>query len=298
MVASGDLNTDVYRHVADKRQLAATRYEGGGFVPGAVYELRGRLSGVIVSAQGAAIDLEAGERIFHLALPSLPVGIRSGAVVRILIRVDQQDGVLAPLSLVLDREAEAIDPDPVPPAPPPETEVAPDPVQSPAPELAPAAAAWHEYFTQLVRCFNPRLDEAKAGRIAYNILFESTRWQVDPLLVVAVIAAESSFNPAAGSPKGAMGLTQIMPSTARGLGLTNPFNVEQNIYAGVRTIRGHLERNAGGDPWEQFSLALACYNAGSGAVRKYGGVPPFRETHNYIQRVYSIYKALRDSLNG
>jgi hypothetical protein len=296
-----DLNTDPARHVTEKRRVGAQRFEGGGFVVGTVYELKGRVSGFIGAGDGTAVDLVAGEHSFHLKLAARPAGLQSGAIVRVLVRVNPDDGALTPISLVLDSAAEPLDPDPKPPAPGAETAAAQPTDKADAGEanlLVGLDPVWHDYFARVVRYFNPRLDQEKAGRIAYNILLQSTRWQVDPFLVVAVIAAESGFNPTAASPKGAMGLTQIMPETARSMGLTNPYNVEQNIYAGVRTIRGHLERNQTGNPWEQFALALASYNAGSGAVRRYGGVPPFKETRTYIQRVYSIYKALRESAEG
>ncbi|MBA3973959.1 MAG: hypothetical protein C0504_07040 [Candidatus Solibacter sp.] len=102
---------------------------------------------------------------------------------------------------------------------------------------------------------------------------------VDPLLVHSVVAIESGFNPLAVSPKGAQGLMQLMPGTARRFGVTDSFDVRQNIEAGVRYLR-HLQRM-----FKDDRLALAAYNAGEGAVMRYGGIPPYRETEQYVEKV-------------
>ena len=97
-------------------------------------------------------------------------------------------------------------------------------------------------------------------------------------LVRALIQAESAFNPRAVSPKGALGLMQLMPATAAEFGVTDAFNPAQNIRAGVRYLKQLLDTYEG-----RVELALAAYNAGPGAVKKYGGkVPPYRETQNYV----------------
>ena len=104
---------------------------------------------------------------------------------------------------------------------------------------------------------------------------------VNPDLVRAVIQAESAFNPRAVSPKGAMGLMQLMPATAAEFGVTDAFNPAQNIRAGVTYLKQLLDTYDG-----RVELALAAYNAGPGAVKKYGGkVPPYRETQNYVARI-------------
>ena len=112
----------------------------------------------------------------------------------------------------------------------------------------------------------------------------ASRHNVDPNLVRALVKVESNFNPNAVSRKGAMGLMQLMPQTARQLNLTNPFNPEQNIDAGVRHLKQLLE-SYGGD----VRLSLAAYNAGSGAVARSRGIPHFAETQNYVRRITSLY---------
>jgi soluble lytic murein transglycosylase-like protein len=108
----------------------------------------------------------------------------------------------------------------------------------------------------------------------------SVRHGVSPELVRAVIRAESGFNPHAISPKGAMGLMQLMPATARELGVANPFHPEQNIRGGVTYLARLLARYEG-----NLELALAAYNAGPASVERYGAVPPYRETQGYVKRI-------------
>ena len=152
-------------------------------------------------------------------------------------------------------------------------------------------------YKNAIKSYNKKLSDAEADTIARSILEFSAKYQVDPRLVVAVILAESHFNPSATSPKGAMGLGQLMPGTAAGLGVSNAYNPAENIAGSVKLIRGHLDKLSGNASWTELTwndlaLALASYNAGPGAVKKYGGVPPYRETQAYIKKVLSIYKKL------
>lgn len=107
---------------------------------------------------------------------------------------------------------------------------------------------------------------------------------VDESLVRAVVQAESGGNPNAVSPKGAMGLMQLMPRTAEAMGVSNPFDPEQNLRGGVRLLKSLL--NEFGD----VRLALAAYNAGGPVVRQYGGVPPYAETQRFVQRVLQLWQ--------
>ncbi|HTU69653.1 MAG TPA: lytic transglycosylase domain-containing protein [Candidatus Baltobacteraceae bacterium] len=113
---------------------------------------------------------------------------------------------------------------------------------------------------------------------------------VDPALLKAIIANESGFNANATSKVGAQGLMQLMPATAAALGVTNAYDPAQNVAGGTKYIKGLLDRFNG-----DVRLAVAAYNAGPGAVEKYGGVPPYAETQNYVQNVLASYAKYRAS---
>lgn len=118
----------------------------------------------------------------------------------------------------------------------------------------------------------------------------SSQNNLDPDFVKAVVKQESGFNPNAKSHCGAMGLMQLMPSTAQGLGVTNAFDAEQNIYGGTKYLKGLMDRFD-----NNKELALAAYNAGPNAVKKYNGVPPYRETQNYVKNVMASYGRFKDA---
>jgi soluble lytic murein transglycosylase-like protein len=123
------------------------------------------------------------------------------------------------------------------------------------------------------------------------ILQEASRHEVDPALVKAIIMAESGYNPNAISKKGAKGLMQLMPSTAQALGVEDAFNPEQNISGGVRYFKQLVNRFDG-----DVKLALAAYNAGSKKVRHYQGIPPYKATHYYIEKVFKYYELYKDQM--
>jgi hypothetical protein len=109
----------------------------------------------------------------------------------------------------------------------------------------------------------------------------AARHSLDPRLLAAVIQVESNFRPLARSPKGAMGLMQLMPGTARQYAVGNAFDAHSNVDAGARHLRSLLDRF-------DLSLALAAYNAGEGAVRRFEGIPPYRETQEYVRRILTL----------
>jgi soluble lytic murein transglycosylase-like protein len=121
----------------------------------------------------------------------------------------------------------------------------------------------------------PRLEPSAIRGLIDDL---ARRHGVDARLAHAVVRAESNFNPMAISPKGAMGLMQLMPATAARYGVDDPFDPVQNLDAGLRHLRGLLHRY-------DRSRALAAYNAGESAVDRYGGVPPYRETQAYVRRI-------------
>jgi soluble lytic murein transglycosylase-like protein len=153
---------------------------------------------------------------------------------------------------------------------------------------------------RLVRVFVPMKTPAPATRKpvprtapdpAIQTLVEKTArdYNVSPALVDSVISVESGFNPSAVSWKGAQGIMQLMPATARRFGVSDAFDVKQNLEGGVRYLR-FLQ-----DTFKDDKLAIAAYNAGEGAVAKYNGVPPYRETVDYVKKVGERYEQAREN---
>jgi hypothetical protein len=152
------------------------------------------------------------------------------------------------------------------------TRFAPDEVPYPEPEVeAPAVPA-------------PVVEEAAVVGVPYGELIDkiATQHEVSPKLVRALIKVESAYQPRARSPKGAMGLMQLMPETARQYGVKDPYDPESNIEGGIKYLKSLLQR------MPSVSLALAAYNAGEAAVARFRGIPPYAETRNYVSQILQL----------
>lgn len=151
------------------------------------------------------------------------------------------------------------------------------------------------FYAAYVKKQNKRLSDEEATRIAQGVIGFSIQHNVDARLIMAMVLVESGFDPNCTSHAGAMGLGQLMPGTARGMGVARPYDSIDNLYGTVRLVRGHLDKytkETGGDPYRSLVLTLAAYNAGGGAVKRHGGVPPYKETQNYVKKVIAAYRRL------
>jgi len=147
-------------------------------------------------------------------------------------------------------------------------------------------------YVSAIRYFNPGIDEDEAQRIVAAIARESLAAHVDPRLIVAIVATESAFDRTARSSAGARGLGQLMPSTASDDHVNDVEDIDQNIHGTVLTIKGNLDHYARYDTQRQYVYAIAAYNAGSGAVDEYHGVPPYDETVHYVWKVITLWRRL------
>lgn len=299
------------KEYAALRKKLATRIDyqtlkaSPGSYVGKVFEMRGKVSGWSHNEEGYSLIMygEDGKSILVDA-ETLPVD-SPGSNLIMLVRIGEGCGLsLSDLRLVACAyEAYFPRPEPVVKPPPvakpqPVAEAAagePSTTQKPAESIGTQQLL--AAYTRAIKGFNCKLTDKQADTIARSVLAFSAHYKVDPRLVCAVILAESHFRPDATSRCGAAGLGQLMPSTAAGMGVNNAYDPVANIYGSVRYIRGMLDRMSGNKKWEELTwydlgLALAAYNAGPGAVKKHGGIPPYRETQNYVRRVTQIYKKL------
>ena len=166
-----------------------------------------------------------------------------------------------------------------------ETQEAPTPSTKLATDISNVEGA----YVNVVRYYNQDLSDFETQQIVRSILYYSGYYGIDPRLVVSVIVVESRFRPRAVSPKGAMGLGQLMPGTARTLGVWDCFDIQQNVYGTVRYLRAQYDRFSQVEE-RVLDYMLAAYNAGPEAVARHGGVPPYRETQNYVTQVKRLYR--------
>ncbi|MHB1189801.1 MAG: lytic transglycosylase domain-containing protein, partial [Armatimonadota bacterium] len=245
------------------------------FYIGGTVELAGTVSGIMQCGSETSFVLNCGGESLVVQGKVLPSCITNGNTIRVLATIgpscmaglsDLQFAAAEYEYDVAKREQEL--------AKPVKRDVDPRSIRPTRANATLSSRAMQVYdpYKEAIRRFNPKLSAGQLDTITGNILAYSEQYGVDPRLVVAVFLVESGFKPTATSPCGAMGLGQLMPGTAQGLGVQNAYDPKQNIEASVRLISGHLGK------YDDLSLALAAYNAGPGAVKKYNGVPPYRET--------------------
>lgn len=260
---------------------------------GNVIELTGTVSGTIKSSTSSSFVLACGEDSLIVSAETLPECVSNGNTIRALVELSSKNVVcLSDLKLlgaayeweVAKRERESASK--AKPQPVTERTNRPDLPSRGGTKPSERVMAVFAPYRDAIAKLNPRLSKSQVEDITLSILTYSDYYKIDPRLVIALIIAESNFNINATSPKGAMGLGQLMPGTAKGLGVSNAYDPQQNIAGCIKLMSGHLSK------YGQLSLALSAYNAGPGAVKKYGGVPPYRETQNYVAKVTAIYNAL------
>jgi soluble lytic murein transglycosylase-like protein len=153
----------------------------------------------------------------------------------------------------------------------------------------PSGPGWMFYASESGQIPEIRFEKQGKPKSIDEIVEEiAENYQINPSLVKAIIVAESNCNAAAVSKKGAQGLMQLMPSTAKRLNVNQPLDPRENIVGGVKYIKGLLAS------YGDLRLALAAYNAGPGAVQKYEGIPPYRETIKYVKKVIHHFKKFKD----
>jgi len=282
----------------------ATNEAKTSFVGAKLLELRGAFRGSCQfgDRQGILLEPTQGEAT-TVAVDAVPLWITDGMVIRCLVRASREtetsgleasfiaaapDDDVTSLERKLAKEA-------------PKSRPTPAPVASNRSPYRRASISWTllpsdatPVYASYIHRVNPRLPIREAFRIATGIVGFSMRYGVDARLIMAMVMVESGFNPSARSRAGAMGLGQLMPGTARGIGVANAYDTAENLFGTVKLVRRHLEdyNRSTGDAYRSLVLTIAAYNAGPGAVRRHGGVPPYRETQRYVRKVMSLYYQL------
>ncbi|CAN5509379.1 hypothetical protein BH11ARM2_BH11ARM2_12680 [soil metagenome] len=273
----------------------------------AFYDVRGVTSGSLRTEDGAGILLASGGGPILVDTPAVPDWLTSETEVRLLVKAERADEY-SELKLTLIQA--------VPEAIVGAAEAIIQAKASKAGALKTTATGHYEprrghrnpvppqqwvlptsevtpIYAQFIRKQNPKLGIAESDRIAQGIVGFSLHYGVDARLVMAILMVESGFDPGATSRSGAMGLGQLMPGTAKWMGVRNAYDTVDNLYGCIKLLSYHLKdyRSQGKDEDTALRLALAAYNAGEGAVRRHGGVPPYRETQRYVAKVIGLYYA-------
>jgi soluble lytic murein transglycosylase-like protein len=266
-----------------------------GFI-GATVEVTGAVAELLPTAAALrfALRTDAGEQVPVAMTAPDPVVVQH-ARLRLLARVSA-DGALLQGIAVTQAEIAAVaktaPAKPVASAPAkkavPVKPVAPAKKAAPTTKKAPVAQGATTRYIAKVKAIAPSMSAVTVSKIVVTVLQRAQKYGVDPRLVLAVIAQESRFNPRAVSPVGARGLGQLMPGTARMLGVKNSYDIAQNIDGTVRYLATLLRDFNGHIPY-----VLSAYNAGPGNVKRYGGIPPFRETKHYVKVISAHYQRLQ-----
>lgn len=297
-----------------------------------IVQFQGTISGFMQSDEGATIPFVTPDGLF-LTIQSKTAAewMRAGSVTsRVIVRISRENeygnwSATLLAAMASDLKSEVVVPTTAAkPAAPMQKSLSsrsnssrsgrPAPMQGSIPPRETATAkptpkvavmsrpmAWNEaadealpIYVQFIRRENKKLALKDAEEIARAILGFSLKHGVDARLIMAVVITESNFRPGTVSRAGAMGLGQLMPVNVRELGISDPFDLTENLYGTIKLIRGHLDKYSKkhSDLDTILTLSLAGYNAGDGAVRKYGGVPPYRETQNYVRKVTKLYREL------
>jgi len=263
--------------------------------PGRALQISGVIQGFITAGekQSIMLGMADGSSVQLKCEPGLPE-VKTGARVRCLVqpadasphsRLDLVDITVdrTPIEVLKEAARAALK---IPVTDPEEIALSAAELQRRAP-MPTRGGDIRLLLKRAIAYLNPRLKPDEVALITDSIMAYSAAYSVDPYLVVAVIAAESRFNPKARSYKGAMGLGQLMPATAAAHGV-DAYDPVANLNVAIRILRRNLDKY-GGDLYR----ALAAYNAGCGAVDRYDGVPPYRETREYLWRIYEYLCWLR-----
>jgi len=271
--------------------------------PGKVFELRGRVLGYAETNQGITMMLEDNNKESYCIKVDDRLEENPGTLVACLVKIGPESQCsLSDLKMLFwtyEADVIRIEETTRQAAETRKARVSSRAMTNPRPVISNQPTTVTEMirvYANAIRGYNAKLTRSASEKLAQAVLGFSQHYKLDPRLVMAVIISESHFRTDAVSGSGAMGLGQLMPTTAAGLGVNNAFDPVDNLYGSIRYIRSMVDRTSGKRwndmTWQDLSLALAAYNAGPNAVKKHGGVPPYRETQNYVRKVTDTYKQL------